>query len=174
MTSERASRLFAEVFTGVYRDRMADMPMVNPELQVDTVGFREWQGGHVGVLITPWCMNLVHLPDQATAVQLSAGAKRRLVFPSGIYEFIGGEEPSLGRYESCSLFSPMFDFPDQATAVATAEEAMEALFSAQVDDAEAAPPPAESAPPDSPPETPANISRRDLLRGVFRRPPESP
>ncbi|MCU7925204.1 MAG: [NiFe]-hydrogenase assembly chaperone HybE [Candidatus Thiodiazotropha sp. (ex Dulcina madagascariensis)] len=49
--------------------------------------------------------------------------------PAGPYEFILGEEAGIGRYQMCSLFSPVFEFADQATAVATAEAVMHALMS---------------------------------------------
>lgn len=53
--------------------RMADLPFYNPKLKVELRGFRLWLSepegdypvsgiGLTGILITPWCMNLVFLP----------------------------------------------------------------------------------------------------------------
>nr|WP_255487380.1 [NiFe]-hydrogenase assembly chaperone HybE [Oceanospirillum sediminis] len=53
--------------------RMVDLPFYNPKLKVELRGFRLWLSepegdnpvsgiGLTGVLITPWCMNLVFLP----------------------------------------------------------------------------------------------------------------
>ena len=52
----------------------------------------------------------------------------RHVFPSGVYEFIVAEEPVLGRYQACSLFSPMNSFDSQALAEATAREVLDGLM----------------------------------------------
>jgi [NiFe] hydrogenase assembly HybE family chaperone len=49
-------------------------------------------------------------------------------FPSGSYEFMGGEEPECGAYQFCSLFSPAFEFHDHASAVDTAAAVMDALY----------------------------------------------
>ena len=49
-------------FERVRRERMIDVPMLNPRLAVQAVGFRDWRGGWLGILITPWFMNLMLLP----------------------------------------------------------------------------------------------------------------
>ena len=41
---------------------MAGVPMLNPALRVQAVGFRHWQSHWLGVLVTPWFMNLMLLP----------------------------------------------------------------------------------------------------------------
>lgn len=117
------------LFIQIEQDRMQGLPLLNPALQVQAVGFREWQGHCLGVLITPWFMNLMLLPDEGDDwQQLQIGDKQLHQLPSGPYEFILGEEPGIGRYQMCSLFSPVFEFADQATAVATAEAVMEGLM----------------------------------------------
>ncbi|MEJ2592737.1 MAG: [NiFe]-hydrogenase assembly chaperone HybE [Candidatus Thiodiazotropha sp.] len=115
----------------IQRERMRDLPFLNPALRVKAVGFRHWQGRCLGVLITPWFMNLMLLPCEGDEWQeLQIGDKQRHLLPSGSYEFIVGEEAGIGRYQMCSLFSPMFEFADQETAEATALAAMEALMDA--------------------------------------------
>ena len=42
--------------------RMAGLAVVNPALRVEAVGFAPWQGCWLGVVVTPWCMNLVLAP----------------------------------------------------------------------------------------------------------------
>lgn len=110
--------------------RMAGLPMNNPALRVATVGFRPWQDGHlVGVLVTPWAINLVLLGDKAAGtLRLAADRRRTWDFPSGSYDFMGGEEAECGAFQFCSLFSPVFEFADQASAETTAGEIMTALF----------------------------------------------
>jgi [NiFe] hydrogenase assembly HybE family chaperone len=120
------------VFRRIQRERMQGLPILNPELRVKAVGFRVWQGRCLGVLITPWFMNLMLLPSEGDDWQkLQVGDKRIHRLPAGPYEFILGEELEIGRYQVCSLFSPVFEFSDQETAEATAEAAMQALMKAE-------------------------------------------
>jgi [NiFe] hydrogenase assembly HybE family chaperone len=96
---------------------------------VEAVGFRGWEGHSLGVLVTPWFINLMLLPEQdEPAGPYRVGAKTLHRFPSGNYEFILCEEPGLGRYRMCSLFSPVHQFEDQAAAVATARACLEAIM----------------------------------------------
>ena len=114
-------------------EKMAELPIYNPELDVAVVGFRPYQQGELGVLVTPWCMNLILLPDPENSnyPECSVGTKQMLALPSGQYEFIWGATEGIGSYLSCSLFSPMFEFDSHKTAIETAEEVMKALFEAE-------------------------------------------
>lgn len=118
-------------FSRIQHERMADVPMLNPALQVEAVGFMAWEGYCLGILITPWFMNLMLLSPEGDAwSHLPSGTCISHRFPSGTYEFILGEEARIGRYLMCSLFSPVFEFQDQAAAVATAKAVMENLMDA--------------------------------------------
>ena len=109
-------------FTRIQRERMADMPLLNPALKVQAVGFSVWEEYCLGVLITPWFMNLMLLPLAGDEwAELPSGTRINRSFPSGIYEFILGEEERVGRYLMYSLFSPVFEFQNQEAAVVTAE-----------------------------------------------------
>ena len=131
-TPEAWATRLQTVFEDIARTRMQGLPMVNPALQVQAVGFRDWQGRSLGVLLTPWSMNLMLLPAVGEDWgALQPGSKTCHQLPSGPYEFVLGEEPGIGPYQQCSLFSPMFDFPDQDTALATATAVMEALYDAE-------------------------------------------
>ena len=44
---------------------MKGMPIYNPTLAVEAVGFREHEGRQAGVMVTPWFMNLTVLPSRA-------------------------------------------------------------------------------------------------------------
>jgi [NiFe] hydrogenase assembly HybE family chaperone len=108
---------------------MQDVPMVNPALSIEAVGFRPWSDHWLGILITPWFMNLVLMPRVAARWQpIAERESRHYVFPAGVFEFIGGRDPALGDYQACSLFSPMFEFADHPGAHDTALAALEALF----------------------------------------------
>lgn len=129
LTAQQLQHQLVNVFSEIERTRMQGVPILNPRLQVAAIGFQPWQDAWLGVLITPWFMNLMRVantqPDPADAV---IGSKHTHVFPSGPYEFTLGHEPSLGYYECCSLFSPMADFPDQETTEDTAREVLLALM----------------------------------------------
>ncbi len=186
------------VFRRIERERLQGLPILNPALQVRAVGFRSWQGHCLGVLITPWFMNLMLLPSEGDDWQeLRVGDKQLHQLPSGPYEFILGEEPGVGRYQMCSLFSPVFEFADQESAVATAEAAMQALMDEEnrdslstrereierrwrgeaEPDAEAeeqtAPPADGSSSPSLDERLEQPLSRRELLRGRRSREPQA-
>ena len=127
--TEAAAGLVA-AFERIAATRMAGLPLNNPALQVQAVDFRPQDDGYlVGVLITPWAINLVMLaPTPSRDLHLASDRRRTWDFPSGSYEFMGGEEPECGAYQFCSLFSPAFEFRDHAGAVDTAVAVMDALY----------------------------------------------
>ena len=121
-------RLVAD-FNEIWHAKMRDVPMVNKLLHVQAVGFRLHEGRPLGVLISPWFMNLVQLPgDEDDWSGLVAGDKEIIGFPSGEYEFIHMSREQTGGYKACSLFSPMGEFRSQAQAVDVASAIMVALF----------------------------------------------
>ena len=116
-------------YNEILRNNMEGVAVVNQHLFVKAVGFRKLGDELIGVLITPWFMNLMILPSDPTAWRVSQqGSKTLRQLPSGPYEFIFGWDPELGGYGMCGLFSPMFEFSSQAQAEATAEEVLKALF----------------------------------------------
>jgi [NiFe] hydrogenase assembly HybE family chaperone len=151
--------------------RMTGLAFVNPRLRVEAVRFAPWQDHWLGVLVTPWFMNLVLAPREAARwTPLRQGAKRHFAFPAGDYEFIGAHDPDLGEFAMCSLFSPLLEFADHAQAVAVAELALAALFDPRnAQDAPAPAGPDAAAPTDSTlgERLAEPLSRRALLRGRF-------
>lgn len=134
----------AAVFADIAATRMAGLPICNPALTVEALGFRRAESGHwVGALVTPWAINLLCLPGHADWPAAAAGSHYDWAFPSGVYEFIVADEERLGRYHLCSLFSPAGDFASHEQARLTALAAITALFN----DPLAAPPPAAATPP---------------------------
>ncbi len=129
--------------------QMRDLPIHNPALAVETVGFRAFGDGLLGIVISPWFMNLTLLPeDPAGWAELSLGASVDRALPSGVYPFLVGDLDGVGRVLTCSLFSPMHEFQEQAVARITAEAALEEVLR-----------------PPAPPPTPAvrELSRRSLF-----------
>jgi [NiFe] hydrogenase assembly HybE family chaperone len=146
-TDRPADELALErTFERIRTERMAGLPFLNERLRVEALGFRDWQGVRVGALVTPWSINLVILPAPGTTLAASRpGEPRTWTFPSGEYAFDGHEEPTLGVYQQCSLFSPAFEFDSHDDAAAAARAALEALFAVPA---------------------PARVSRRGLLLGA--------
>jgi len=116
-------------FQTILDERMKGVPVVNEQLAVRTIGFDQWNDYQLGILITPWFMNLMLLPSiDLQQDDVKVGSIQTHVFPSGAYDFIVGFELGLGLYLSCSLFSPMFEFEDQYAAELTAKEALSAIM----------------------------------------------
>lgn len=155
-TPERLSDRFRQVFERVQRERMSGLGLMNPALRVAVVGWRDWEQRRVGVLLTPWTMSLVCVPGPGGG----PGIEHSLRFPSGEYVFVEARETEIGGFALCSLFSPVFEFTDQAAALATASAALEALFDPRLAGEQA------QAPAESPPAERV-LSRRELLRGAF-------
>lgn len=117
------------VFQEINASRMKGVPFVNGALSVKAVGFRILEGRVVGVLVTPWFMNIIALPKPGENwTGLPTGTRALMDFPSGTYEFLSAERPETGPYRACSLFSPMFDFSSMLQAVETAEAIIPALL----------------------------------------------
>lgn len=119
-------------FREVWHSKMRDVPLVNKALSLEAVGFRAHQGRALGVLVSPWFMNLILLPGETEDWSaLVPGAKEEITFPSGTYEFIHNVREMVGGYKACSLFSPMGDFQSQMQAVDVARAVMAELFRAE-------------------------------------------
>ena len=153
-------------------------PLSIAAVAVEAVGFAPWKHYWLGVMLTPWSMNLLLAPRETSAWRsLPPGEKRRYTFPAGTFDFIGAREDAIGEYLICSLFSPLLEFADHATARQTALLAREALFDSANAEA-AALPPASTASATASSEVPKPLarleaslatpmSRRDLLHARF-------
>ncbi len=157
--------------------RMRGLNVYNPALDVEAVAFAPWEGSWLGVMLTPWFMNLALLPHEPARWRpLASGAKRLYDFPAGRYEFVGAHDDAIGDFQVCSLFSPLHEFTDHPTARLVATLAREALFDAanakspEVSSAVLTPP-APAAGPGPLARIEANLdapmSKRDFLRARF-------
>lgn len=168
-------QVLQQLFEQIAQTRMAGVPILHPGLRVEALGFAplppgayvaepappdqtqaQAQAELLGILITPWFMNLVCLPLQPCLGLPNKQAKRSLCLGEQSFEFLAHSEPGLGAFWSCSLFSPMGEFRDQAQARETAWAVLQALR---------APP---APPPTSPQQAHAELavpSRRALLFG---------
>lgn len=161
-----AARVLAleAAFRRIAATRMAGLPLMQPGLAVQAVGFEpepDDAGLAWGVLITPWFMNLLRLPLMAENAQRlpAPGVAADWTVGGHAVGCLGAEEALLGpgplaRYALCSLHSPMHHFADQASALAAAREVLQLLRPA------AAQPVSSGAPVGAPPP-----SRRGFLFG---------
>lgn len=122
-----------KAFDQVWRTRMHGLPVLNPALWVEAVDFERCDDGQaaLGVLVTPWFMNLIrlplHLPSADDAPEWPVGGTRIVEVGSETFGFIGATDPAVGPFAMCSLFSPMFEFASQTSARATAQAVLLSL-----------------------------------------------
>ena len=128
-------------FRQIETERMSGIPILNRALRVEVVGIRRFGAEWLCILLTPWFMNVMLLPDavaagpaQDAASPAAVGSKSTVVLPAGRFEMIQGFEAGLGHYRMCSLFSPVLEFADHESAVQAAEAALAALFDRDSDD----------------------------------------
>jgi [NiFe] hydrogenase assembly HybE family chaperone len=123
-------RTLEQAYTQIQHTRMRGLPIVNPALRVALVGLLPWDGLCIGVLVTPWCMNLLalSLPGGRALLPATAGTTRTLYLPAGRYDLLAAHLPQIGHHLSGSLYSPMDAFTSQGEAVTAARAALDLLF----------------------------------------------
>jgi len=129
---------------------------------VAAIGFRRYEGDWLGVMVTPWFLNLFLLSGGGTLWgDIPAGERRHVVLPCGTLQFIADDDPELGPYQYCPLIAPVSHVPDRMAALTAAGSAIATVL---------APPPAE---PETPEASPAFTSdgpdRSAASRRVFLR-----
>ena len=150
----------------LWMTHMHDMPFVNPALGVEAVGFRRHEGDWLGVMVTPWFLNLFLIyGGGALWGDIPAGERRYLNLPCGTLQFLADDDPDLGPYQYCPLIAPVSVLPDMATA---RQAALEALATVLV------PPPETPADPvaksrEAVDEEPKLVSRRSFLSTLVGR-----
>jgi [NiFe] hydrogenase assembly HybE family chaperone len=143
-TATDAARVLAErvaaletAFVAIARQRMAGVALMHPHVQVQATPFVALDAqAAVGILITPWFMNLLRLPlTRLDHCHVGSKATHRV----GDYavEFTSAFEPAIGGFESCSVYSPLTMFADHAAVWATAQALMRTLLSSGADDSQA-------------------------------------
>lgn len=142
--------VWGQRLAAAYRDiaarTMRELPIYHHALDVEAIGFQHMQDDIVGIIVTPWFMNVVIPADGLRSDHL------KVRFPAGCFDFAVSEVAPVGRIASCSLFSPMFEFADMATTRAAAHAALAELMTPSSDDRSKA-------------EQAGAIDRRAFLRG---------
>ena len=117
-------------FVHIAKTRMQGVALLNPSLRVRAVGFQVMEGEAcaMGVLVTPWFLNLLCLPLVRSDEPERVGQQRIRPIGGTDFAFLGmHEELGVGSFEACSLFSPMFEFQNAVAAESTAQHVLDML-----------------------------------------------
>jgi len=148
-THPRVAELVAR-FRQIAVTQMRDLPLYHRGLEVEAIGFETCGDALVGALVTPWFLNLIHLPLRRVPVDWSeVGRKVEHALPGGRFAFTRGGDEVVGRYDAISLHSPVLQFESQARARRAAGRRLAALLSV----------------PDAAPQTLPSPQRRAFLLG---------
>lgn len=119
----------ATLFERIHREQMVGLPLLNPALSVATLGFQEFEGRMLGMVITPWMMSLLMFPSAKDSWQnLALGDKQLFHFPGGTFRFMANVLDGLGVCQMHSLHSPMHPFGNQDAARVEATAFMDRLL----------------------------------------------
>ncbi|MCU7937293.1 MAG: [NiFe]-hydrogenase assembly chaperone HybE [Candidatus Thiodiazotropha sp. (ex Dulcina madagascariensis)] len=126
---EPLTRQIEASFTRIQNEQMRGIPLLNPMLKVQTIGFQHYQERCIGIIITPWMMNLIMLPgENEDWSELELGRKQPHRFPSNPFKFMVNEVDGIGKCQTYSLHSPMHEFVNQDHATAAAKSFMQTLM----------------------------------------------
>jgi len=112
-------------FERIARESMRGLHFYNEALSVEAVGFERIGEEWLGVLITPWFINLMLVSDQPIPYAEAANGKKRTVeLPSGPVTFLCGGTEDFGMFDAHSIASPMDVHKSQDQAQAAARLAL--------------------------------------------------
>jgi [NiFe] hydrogenase assembly HybE family chaperone len=105
-------------FRQIGDEQMRDLPFYNPNLEVEAWDFSELDETQlIGVLITPWFMNLIVLRQVPEPIDSRRyGESQTIALPGGDRAFLYGGDPVVGALWAHSLHSPMQQFGSQMQA----------------------------------------------------------
>jgi [NiFe] hydrogenase assembly HybE family chaperone len=107
---------------------MRELPLYNAEVAIEAIDFRAFgEDALIGVVLTPWFMNLVLLPVAPEPMRMAEiGRPVEVALPVGKRTFVIGGNDVVGLYRAHSLHSPVLTFtlPGQAQAEARRQLAL--------------------------------------------------
>ena len=107
MPTEPRVALLVDYFQRIAETQMRDVPILNPQLHVQAIDFQPladqtW----LGVLLTPWFMNLIWLTQVQEAFQL--GESRDLQLVSGTYSLQLNYADAFRYGENCDFITGLW------------------------------------------------------------------
>src|ERR1035437_2877962 len=101
---------------------MRDLPIYNDKIVIEATGFLPFSDGELlGVVLTPWLMNMITLPIEPVPKNMAEiGRTVSIELPAGKGAIVVGGDETIGLYKAHSLHSPVLNFtlPGQAQAEA--------------------------------------------------------
>ena len=129
MNPQQNAARVAAAFTRLHHEQLAGIPVLNNRLRVECFGFQLYRGRVVGILITPWLMNLILLPaKEEDWIGLKPGSKQEHRFPASNFLFMLNRVDGIGCYQAHSLYSSMYDFRSQEHAREAAQSFLRAMM----------------------------------------------
>jgi [NiFe] hydrogenase assembly HybE family chaperone len=126
---EALTQQIESAFKRIEQEQMQGIPLLNPALRVQAIGFQSYEDRAIGIVITPWMMNLILLPAQSDDwSDLKPGDKQHHRLPANEFRFMVNEIEGIGVCQTHSLYSPMNEFFNQDHAQAAAESFMQTLM----------------------------------------------
>jgi [NiFe] hydrogenase assembly HybE family chaperone len=135
---------------------MRDLPIYNDKVTIEAIGFRRFDDDVLlGVVLTPWFMNLIMLPIEPAPMDMAAvGRSVSVELTAGERDFVVGGDEVIGLYKAHSLHSPVLNFTLPGQAHAEARRMFALLMTPAIEAAAATSSPAGS-----------SVHRRALLFG---------
>ncbi|MBQ8829040.1 MAG: [Burkholderiaceae bacterium] len=110
------------------QETMSSLPICHPKVQVQAVDFSPWKYFWLGIMVTPWSINLILSPgDRSRWKSVPKGKKLHYRFPAGIFDFISVHDQDLGEYQMCSMLSPLSEITDHEMAILVARSILSEL-----------------------------------------------
>ncbi len=134
---QRIAQQIEAAFERILCEKMQGIPIVNPAIRVEALGFQAYEGRVFGIIITPWLMNLVLLPatdEDWSGLQL--GEKKWHQIGPRQYKFLANDIDGIGVCRTHSLYSPMREFRSHEQAQAAALRFLDELIRGKETDAE--------------------------------------
>ncbi|MFV0576870.1 MAG: [NiFe]-hydrogenase assembly chaperone HybE [Vibrio sp.] len=142
MNAEQTKARIENVYQNILEQEMQSMPFIAQNIGIEMVGLQQYQDHWLGVMITPWMMNLMILPIQNNQVQneqglwpdLHVGEEVGIRLAGNDYRFYASEVEGIGQFLACSLMSPISGIANHAQAVQLATDVMRLATSLATDE----------------------------------------
>ncbi|WP_419796528.1 MAG: [NiFe]-hydrogenase assembly chaperone HybE [Terasakiella sp.] len=114
--SQAAEKLEA-CFNKIWKENMAGIQILNNDLVVEAVEFQQWDERVIGMMVTPWFINLIMLPKEGENWECTKlGEREKFNFPQKECPIMINEIEGFGFCKTYSLYSPVNDFPNPEAA----------------------------------------------------------